>query len=149
MNVQFRRMDYDDLRSVTRLENKLFGADAWSAQSFVNEIENKITSYPFVLTESDKLIGYAVVWYYADEVHIGNLAISPRYQRKGFGKLLMEKIFAKLDHFRTAYLEVRVSNENAIRLYQKMGFVSVTTRTKYYQDGEDAMVMIRENNKGV
>jgi [ribosomal protein S18]-alanine N-acetyltransferase len=92
-------------------------------------------------------IGLACSWAILDEAHITLLAIDPAYQRQGLGQLLLYSllVLAWQRGLEWATLEVRVSNQTAISLYQKFGFESVGQRRAYYQDnGEDALILWRK-----
>ncbi len=143
MTLQIRRMREDDINTVARLEREIF-SDPWSGDSFYHEVANTKFSYPCVLTQDSIILGYAVVWYFAGELHIGNLAIAPQWQKHGYGKQLLEHIIKRFSRAEVAYLEVRKSNTAAIRLYEKFGFNSLSVRKGYYSDGEDAIVMFKK-----
>lgn len=144
MNVVFRRMQKKDIRDVYEMELDLFD-DFWSKASFLHEIKNSSYSFPFVLILNETIVGYCVCWFYQNELRIGNFAIKNDFQGKGLGKLLMEKIFELFPNSTEAYLEVNVSNDAAISLYLKFGFKILSTRKKYYINGEDALVMVKYN----
>lgn len=144
MKIDFRRMEAGDVDRVHELEKQIF-KDAWSRESFVKDIENTDLSFPVVVLADSVIAGYAVIWYFADELHIGNIAIAPEYQRKGFGSKLLEYVLRNFDHYIAAYLEVRKSNNAAINMYRKFGFSEYYTRRLYYRDGEDALVMVKQN----
>ncbi|MHA1615764.1 MAG: ribosomal protein S18-alanine N-acetyltransferase [Candidatus Njordarchaeales archaeon] len=101
----------------------------------------------FLVAEvNGKIIGYiAGRVEYGNLGHIVTIAVHPNWRRKGLGTMLMRKI---LNYFRKnsckkAYLEVRVSNEPAIKLYQRLGFRKVRIIKHYYEDGEDAFLMAK------
>lgn len=145
MNLTIRRMQEDDLPTVHRLETTIF-KDPWTYSNFQSEIENSTFSYPCVMLADQSVIGYAVVWYYSTEIHISNFAIHPNYRKKGLGERLLSHILQKFKTYETAYLEVRRSNYAAIRLYTKYDFKTLYTRSAYYSDGEDALVMVKHLN---
>jgi ribosomal-protein-alanine N-acetyltransferase len=96
----------------------------------------------YVARENRKLIGYIGVEKISGETHIINVAVHPEYRRRGTAKKLIESVLNDCDVF---FLEVRVSNIPAIKLYEKYGFKKVGTRRKYYTDNdEDAYIMKRE-----
>ena len=79
--------------------------------------------------------------------HIISIVVLPEHQRKGLGQALIEKALENMVKFynaKSCYLEVRVSNESAIRLYKKIGFEVHTVIRGYYADGENAYVMIKK-----
>ena len=79
------------------------------------------------------------------ECHILNVAIKPGLQQRGYGTHLMTEFFKTMKEITPQeikyLLEVRKSNEQAIKLYTKFKFSIVGTRKKYYTDGEDAILM--------
>ena len=79
--------------------------------------------------------------------HVISLAVMPEYRRRGIATKLMEAALRSLRErygAREVYLEVRVSNTPAIRLYEKLGFRKIHVIKAYYADGEDAYLMARE-----
>ena len=97
--------------------------------------------------EPNVLIGYAIVSRYVDAWHLMNIAVAPEYRRRGIGEALLERLFEVTagDPRRGFTLEVRVSNADAIRLYERLGFEARGIRRGYYTDNrEDALIMWRE-----
>ena len=95
------------------------------------------------------IIGYGIVSIAAGECHFLNICIAPEHQRQGHGARLVAHLLhlARQAGARSAFLEVRVSNAAAFRLYHKMGFNEIGVRKGYYpaSDGrEDALVLARE-----
>lgn len=92
-----------------------------------------------VLEEDDALTGYGVMSVGAGESHLLNLCIEPACQGRGLGRYLLGELLAIARHHRAriAFLEMRVSNRRAYRLYQDMGFNEIGTRRGYYPAGED------------
>ncbi len=95
----------------------------------------------------DKVIGYVLCWFVAEELHVVNLAVHVSERRQGIGRHLMNTV-CDTARGRGAYvatLEVRFHNEPAIALYESLGFRNVAIRRAYYADnGEDALVMLKE-----
>lgn len=77
--------------------------------------------------------------------HIVSLAVLPEFRRMGIGRALLEGALNGVLEYgvKECYLEVRVSNESAIRLYESFGFGAVTRLRGYYRDGEEALVMCK------
>jgi ribosomal-protein-alanine N-acetyltransferase len=139
-------MREDDLDLVYDLERDLFSMP-WSKTSFLFEVNDTRTSCPITALEDGRVVGYAVGWFVADELHIGNVAVAPAKQGTGMGKILVEYLLkeAAARSITYATLEVRVSNVRALSLYRKYGFRGIAIRKRYYADnGEDAMVMMAE-----
>ena len=92
------------------------------------------------------MLGYAAVWFVANEAELGDLAVHPDRRRQGIGALLLRRALdeARSRSIRVLYLEVRIGNESARRLYERSGFEVVTVRPGYYtRPVEDALVMRR------
>jgi ribosomal-protein-alanine N-acetyltransferase len=94
------------------------------------------------------LYGYGVMSVGAAECHILNLCIAPEFQGQGLGRHLMNHLLhlGRRHNADTAFLEVRPSNQAAIRLYLNMGFNEVGIRRAYYpahQGREDALILAR------
>lgn len=137
-------MKVEHLDQVVAIEKDLFSLP-WSETSFLCEISDRKRAYSVVGLEGGEVVCYAVAWFVADEIHIGNIAVRRSDQGKGIGKKLLGHLLreAKRRHVRIATLEVRVSNVRAISLYRKFGFEGVAFRKGYYTDnGEDALVMV-------
>jgi ribosomal-protein-alanine N-acetyltransferase len=140
-----RPMRVDDLDQVLEIERKSF-RNAWVRDAFLNEIHFENVACPLVAEIGGEVVGYITAWFVEDEIHITNIAVSPHHRRKGIGTVLLRAILDKgrREGYRLAYLEVRPSNESAIRLYRKWGFRVVSVRPRYYEsDGEDALVMAK------
>lgn len=94
----------------------------------------------------ERIAGFQIVSHVLDESHLLNVAVDPRWQGQGIGTLLLESGIARARAQRRSviYLEVRMSNDAARRLYHRLGFVEAGYRRGYYQgpDGaEDACLM--------
>lgn len=101
--------------------------------------------FGFAEEDHEMIIGFVIYSLQLNECHLLNLIVAPAYQRKGLGqKLLMAALNnAKEKGAGITYLEVRRSNHQAIRLYEKIGFVEIAVRKGYYQSkhsSEDAIV---------
>lgn len=140
-----RPMIYEDLEQVVEIE-KASMPSPWSKELFEEELKRDRARY-FVGEMDGQVAGYMGYWEAPEEAHIINLAIAPRFRQKGLGFQMMEYClsFAYNKGARLATLEVRESNEAALKLYEKMNFRTVAIRKKYYSDNqENAIVMLRE-----
>ena len=120
-------------------------SNPWSDPFIASEFEKDI-SYRPALFLNGEVVGYSFNYVVADELHILNLAIHPRWRRMGLGAQLLANILdgaaARGCSFGT--LEVRVGNLAARKLYERFGFRPVSIRRGYYSDnGEDALVLER------
>lgn len=93
---------------------------------------------------SSAVLAIGCFWAILEEAHITLLAVHPDYRRLGLGQAMLLTLLqaAHRRQLERATLEVRVSNQAAIALYEKFGFQTAGTRKRYYQDtGEDALVL--------
>ena len=114
---------------------------------FASELA-KPTSICLGAFEGDELVGYVVNSRYVDAWHIMNVAVVPERQRRGIASALLERLFelTRHDERRGFTLEVRVSNDGAIRLYEELGFEARGVRRGYYTDNrEDALIMWKDS----
>jgi len=140
-------MTLADVPAVMEIENRSFPTP-WSASSFRHELTENPYASLFVVRNADPpgVIGFASVWVVDEELKINNIAIHPKWRSRGIGTRLVRFLleFAARQGCREATLEVRPSNEAALRLYRRTGFVAVGRRKNYYTDShEDAVVMVR------
>lgn len=142
-------MQVEDLDAVLEIEQASF-LTPWSRFAFLSElIENERAIY-LVAKLDGAVCGYAGMWRVLDEGHITNLAVHPAQRGQGIGRMLLQSLcdLGRARGLNRMTLEVRVSNDVAKGLYQKMGFASAGVRPGYYQDnGEDALIMWRDNPK--
>ena len=140
-----REMRMDDVSAIAELEKVCF-SDPWSESSIASEVNNPL-SYWLVAVEHGKVVGYVGSQSVLDSADMMNIAVSPEFRRQGIGEKL---ILALTDHLRknrviALLLEVRVSNAQAIRIYEKFGFVEVGRRRNYYRNPkEDALILRKE-----
>jgi [ribosomal protein S18]-alanine N-acetyltransferase len=141
--VEVRRLGYADLPHVIAVERRSFPAP-WSLAMFVLEL-SKPSSICLAAVHEEKLIGYLVCSRYHTVWHLMNVAIDPPHRRVGVASALIERLFAETDENSARYtLEVRVSNNEAIKMYESFGFRSAGVRRRYYHDNnEDALIMWR------
>ena len=142
--IDIRRLGLGDLTAIDGIEQRAYRTP-WSRSMFASEL-SKSTSICLGAFEGDRLIGYVVNSRYVDAWHVMNVAVDPDHQRRGIATRLLEHLFELTrDEDRRGYtLEVRVSNLDAISLYEKLGFERNGVRRGYYTDNrEDALIMWR------
>ena len=143
--MSIRLMKNGDLKRIAQLEKELFQSP-WSIADFQYELDNNPFASYYVLEKEKMLVGYIGLWLLDDQCQITTIGIDRRFQRNGYASQLMNFVFSlcKQFHFQNINLEVRVSNNKAIALYEKYGFQNVAVRKNYYADYEDAYLMIKE-----
>jgi ribosomal-protein-alanine N-acetyltransferase len=142
-----RPMLEEDLRQVFALEEQAYPFP-WTMGIFRDCL--RVGYCCWVLTMDDQVIGYGVMSVVIDEAHILNICIDPQWQRQGLGEKLLRRLLkvASQHGADMVFLEVRVGNGAALRLYDKVGFIEVGQRKGYYPDfnqsREDALVLSLE-----
>jgi len=143
MDIVFRPMKLSDLPVIMEVEQASFPTP-WPRQAFYNElIHNRFARYSVIQVDG-RVVGYCGLWLFLDEAHITNIAIHPRWRRRGLGEALLSYVMRRAKEWGACKmtLEVRVSNTVAQRLYKKMGFEPSGIRPRYYTDNqEDAIIM--------
>jgi ribosomal protein S18 acetylase RimI-like enzyme len=130
-----------DLGALRRLEHACFEKDAWPILDLI-----AVLTWPDVVrlkaVEDEELIGFVAgdprpregaSW-------VATIGVDPRYQRRGIGRALL-RACEELTKYPRMRLTVRISNQAAISLYEKEGYRSVDIWKRYYNDGEDGLVM--------
>lgn len=134
-----------DLPEILDIERASF-PDPWSLDSFRGTILNE--RFVSLGIFQGGLRGYLIAVKVVDELHILNIAVRKEKRRMGLGGVLMDYVFKLYEgSIKFAYLEVRISNESAIKFYSMRGFRSAGIRKRYYRDGEDALLMTLEINE--
>jgi [ribosomal protein S18]-alanine N-acetyltransferase len=148
MAIELRRLAVRDLETVEEIERASYPTP-WSRSMFAGEL-SKPSSLCLGAFDSDAagaLVGYAIVSRYVDAWHVMNIAVALAHRRRGIASALLDRMFVLTagDSRRGYTLGVRVSNEGAIQLYERLGFKSRGIRRGYYTDNrEDALIMWRD-----
>ncbi len=131
-----------DVEQVAAIERAAF-TDPWPARAFL-ELLAQPHVRAFAVDDDGRLAGYTLASVAADQGEILNLAVDPGARRRGLGRELLRLLLDMFRHEKvaTVFLEVRQSNEAAIRLYRGAGFRPVSTRRRYYRHPtENAVTM--------
>ncbi len=140
-----RRMTGRDLRAVMEIERLCFPAP-WDEEVFLEELERE-WAHLDVLAVDGVVLGFVNFWLVRDEVHVLNVAVHPSARRSGWASRLLAHVIAVAwrEGCHLIALEVRRSNQSALRLYRKFAFRPVGIRPGYYaENNEDAIVMLLE-----
>jgi ribosomal-protein-alanine N-acetyltransferase len=145
--VDFRRLELRDLTDIERIERASYPTP-WSRSMFAGELAKPSSiSLGAFDPETGELLGFLIISRYVDAWHVMNLAVAPKHRRQGIASTLLERLFGLTSgESRRGYtLEVRVSNDVAIKLYEQAGFKARGVRRGYYTDNrEDALIMWRD-----
>jgi ribosomal-protein-alanine N-acetyltransferase len=140
-----------DVPNIDQLERVCFSAP-WPATTYRYELQhNRLADYLVIRPATDAveptlppILAYGGYWLMGEEAHIVTLATHLAWRRQGLAEWLLLEMLALARHkdAQTVTLEVRAHNQAAQRLYQKLGFVEVGVRKRYYRDnGEDAHLL--------
>lgn len=146
--IDLRPLTLNDLGAIERIERNSYPTP-WSRSMFAGEIAkpSSICLGAVDTEDEERLVGYLIISRYADAWHIMNVAVDPDYRRQGIATQLLNRLFelTEGDDRRGYTLEVRVSNGEAIKLYERLGFVARGIRRGYYTDNrEDALIMWKD-----
>jgi ribosomal-protein-alanine N-acetyltransferase len=145
---RLRRMRGNDIDQVHALEERIFPTP-WSRRSYEFELERNPASEQWVIEswvehEEWIVVAYSVCWQLGDELHVANLAVTPKFRRRGLGRRLLHHVLSRAVQrgLKSATLEVRSGNQAAQTLYVSFGFQIVGRRKRYYTNNrEDALLM--------
>lgn len=139
--IAVREWSYEDLNAIAKLETRCFH-DPWKEEDFRSSYAQPVC-YGVVVEDDGVIVGYACAILLFESGDVANVAVAPEYRRQGLGKRLLCWIEEKAKSLgvERLFLEVRVSNHSARALYAGYGFEEISVRKRYYEDGEDALVM--------
>jgi len=141
-DLEIRRLTYADLPQVIAIERRAFPTP-WSLAMFVLEL-SKPSGICLAARRDGRLVGYLICSRYDMIWHLMNVAVDPDRRRTAVASGLLAELFERVGEPARLTLEVRRSNDGAIALYERFGFLAAGTRRRYYQDnGEDAVIMWR------
>ena len=148
--MDYSYLDFNHLDSVLEIERES-NPYPWTARNFSDCIEKGY--YSMVLEDNERLVGFAIMAISSEESHLLNIGVNKDFRGSGFGEQILKKmiIAAEVMGSKKIILEVRVSNNIAYRLYEKLGFHEIGERKKYYrlpEGREDAYVMSKTLKKG-
>jgi ribosomal-protein-alanine N-acetyltransferase len=149
MSIRLRPMARADLPAVAGVEVDLFGEDAWSPEMLASELAQEVGGRYYLVAEEDgRLTGYAgLLAPGGGQADVLTLAVVEERWGEGIGGGLLEGLLTEAARrgCTEVFLEVRVDNDRAQRLYRHHGFADAGLRRGYYQpSGVDALVMRRE-----
>lgn len=137
-------MTLADIPQVLHIERRSFSIP-WHETTFRGLLRRRSASL-LVADDAGGIVGYAVLWYAADEAELGDLAVLPEVRRQGLGRWILDRALVEAARrgAEAVFLEVRAGNEEARRLYESAGFETVGVRPSYYSEPvEDAILMRR------
>lgn len=142
--IKINKASPDDFAALADISMRSMN-EPWKEADFISAEANE---YAVILEarDGDIPVGYAVGYFAADESELPSIAVDSHHRKMGAGKALLTALFNEVKKHGAArmFLEVRESNEAAIGLYEKNGFITAGTRRHFYSDPEeDALVMMK------
>lgn len=115
----------------------------WTREHFRDELLSPHAFSLVAMSPDGRVAGYIVPVFIIDECEIRNVAVHPAMRSHGVGRLLVSAVIdaCRKRGARFLGLEVRVSNDAALALYRRLGFVETGRRANYYENGEEAILM--------
>jgi ribosomal-protein-alanine N-acetyltransferase len=144
LEVQFEPMVAERLDAVVAIEQRAY-AHPWNRTNFLDALQSGNQAQ--MLVAEDLLLGYFVAMAGVDEMHLLNITVAPEYQGQGWARVMLDALtlWARGQSAEWLWLEVRVGNLRAMRVYEAHGYKRVGQRKDYYPSGrgqrEDAVVM--------
>ena len=152
---RLRKFIINDLETVTRINQTCLPENY--TDFFFIDLARRFPETFIVAEENGEVVGYIMCHIevglsnfglggLTKKGHIVSVAVMPEHRRKGVGEALVTKAIEgmRLYGAKQCYLEVRMTNEEAIKLYKRLGLEVTRTIRSYYADGEDACVMSRK-----
>lgn len=150
-NPRICRVDGSHIAELIRIgeETKL---SPWTAQGYLDEMKNPDSILLRMAADDNSTIGFVVGRFVNGgqpetvfDAELYNIAVIESEQRKGFGQLLFDRFLSVCRDKKVAniWLEVRKSNTNAIRFYERNGFEPVQTRNHFYSNPREHAILMR------
>ncbi len=140
MNVE--EMKDSDIEDVVKLEKQCF-LQPWNQEQCLYELHENPFSTGYLLKDGDQILGYAFLWITFEIAQLARIGIDPACRHKGYGTYLMKALCEQARKANSEFLslEVRESNQAALKMYENIGLIQVNVSKNYYSDGENAIVM--------
>ncbi|WP_368251490.1 ribosomal protein S18-alanine N-acetyltransferase [Enterococcus sp. 2201sp1_2201st1_B8_2201SCRN_220225] len=140
-----RYFKHEDPQVLFDLAKNAYGKSPWRFDQFAGDLRGERSLY--FLAEIEDAVGFISCHQILDEVEITNLGVHPNWSRQGVAKALLATLFenvASNQELTKVFLEVRLSNEAAQKLYIASGFEVISRRKHYYENPpEDALIMCK------
>jgi len=142
--MRIRPMTEQDLEKVLQIENESF-ISPWNLEQFQYELKENPYAILLVADYEGVICGFIDFWVTFDVAQLNQIAVLPSLRKKGIGTVLLQDMLNRVEPLvNKITLEVRIHNENAWKLYEKFGFKEELVKKSYYDNGDDAIFMIKE-----
>lgn len=141
--MEIRKANKEDLETLFNFEK--YFLSPFSKEQVLYEIVENPTSYILLAFENDVPVGFIDFWITFDSATICQIAVHEQFRKNGVGSKLLEESFKILKENDVLFytLEVRENNLAAVKLYEKLGFEKVTIKPAYYDNGDNAIYMMK------
>ncbi len=141
ITISLRSCQLSDLSDILSIEQSSFN-HPYNKATFNNFLA--INPNRFIISEEKgQVCGYIIFASHGRRGLIVSLAVSPRFRRRGHGRLLIQHALKEIQKYvDLVELQVSTNNKTAVEFYEKQGFKQIAYIKEYYTDGEDALVMV-------
>lgn len=143
MNLNLTEFSWWHVAKAHEIDKSAFNATAWSLTTFWSELTQQNRYYLALVDEKKEIVGFGGVAFNGVDADIQTMVIKPEYQKKGYGKQLLDALLEKVKENKSnrVFLEVVADNKPAISLYLSRKFEQIAKRSNYYPNGTDAVIM--------
>ncbi len=143
MNLNLVDFSWWHVIKAHQIDKEAFNATAWSLETFWNELSQQNRYYLALVDENKEIVGFGGIAFNGSDADIQTMVIKPEFQKKGFGKKLLDALLEKIKENKVnrVFLEVVADNKPAISLYLSRKFTQIAKRSNYYPNGSDAVIM--------
>lgn len=140
-----RFANLNDVDKISKIEKEVFPLDFYTDEQIIYELKDNPFSKTLLYFDNDNCVGYLSYMVTFNTSTIIKIGVLKKDQNKGIGKQLLDYMINSFNYgeVESLTLEVRKSNLNAIKFYEKNNFKNVVTKPHYYSNGEDAIYMMR------
>ena len=134
-DLRFRKMVKADLPVITKIESDC-QSHPWTLLQFLDGFnaghEGWVACKDY--EHRELIVGFAIFSSVLDESTLLNICVRPAFQKQGYGRAILDRLLeqARSENIESIFLEVRISNSSAIRLYESIGFEKIAERRDYY-----------------
>lgn len=133
----------EHLAEVKALLDTCFGESAWSLDSLRSQLSKPDSSCTIAI-EDNRTVGFLAFEQILDEGSIIEIAVHPRFRRRGIAKELINSAIQNAGNLSAVFLEVRESNAPAISLYRSLGFEQIAVRKDYYDHPKENAIIMKQ-----
>jgi ribosomal-protein-alanine N-acetyltransferase len=143
MTLNLTEFSWWHVAKAHEIDKQAFNASAWSLPTFWSELTQRNRYYLALVDEKREIMGFGGIAFNGADADIQTMVIKPEFQKKGYGKKLLDALLEKVyeNKSKRVFLEVVAENKPAISLYLSRKFEQIAQRSNYYPDGSDAVIM--------